>query len=136
MKRTFLITGVVLGLVGILLGAYGAHGLEKLVDSKGLESFETGVRYQMYHAFFFLFVGLWGGVHGKSEVVLYRLTLTGVILFSASIYILVIGKALSFDLKYLGPVTPVGGILLIFSWIFLAYCISTKKRVNNPSNTV
>ncbi|PRX56540.1 DUF423 domain-containing protein [Flagellimonas meridianipacifica] len=131
MKRTFLITGAILGLIGILLGAFGAHGLERIADYESVDSFETGVRYQMYHAFFFLFVGLWGGMKGKSEVILYRLTLTGVILFSASIYILVIGKALSFDLKYLGPVTPVGGILLIFSWIFLAYSISTQKRANN-----
>ncbi|WP_422857872.1 DUF423 domain-containing protein [Flagellimonas sp. S174] len=131
MKRTFLITGVVLGLIGILLGAFGAHGLERITDYEGLDSFETGVRYQMYHAFFFLFLGVWDRLSGKSAVILYRLTLTGVILFSASIYVLVIGKALSFDLKYLGPVTPVGGILLIFSWIFLAYCISTKKRINN-----
>nr|WP_298996883.1 DUF423 domain-containing protein [uncultured Allomuricauda sp.] len=131
MKRTFLITGVILGLIGILLGAFGAHGLERITDYEGLDSFETGVRYQMYHAFFFLFLGIWDGLSGKSAVILYRLTLTGVILFSGSIYVLVIGKALSFDLKYLGPVTPVGGVLLITSWILLLYCILNKKTMSS-----
>ena len=129
MKRTFLITGCLLGLVGILLGAFGAHSLERLVDTEGLASFETGVRYQMYHAFFFLFLGLWDNTLGvRSQTVLYRLTLMGVILFSGSIYMLVIGNALEFNLKYLGPVTPVGGVLLISSWIFLIYSILTKKK--------
>ena len=129
MKKTFLITGAVLGLIGILLGAFGAHGLEKLVDADGLNSFETGVRYQMYHAFFFLFLGVWDNSIGeRAKIILYRMTLTGVILFSVSIYVLIIGKAFSFNLKYLGPVTPVGGVLLIFSWIFLIYHISSKKK--------
>ena len=115
--------------IGILLGAFGAHGLERLVDTEGLASFETGVRYQMYHAFFFLFLGVWDNtLGGRSQTVLYRLTLMGVILFSGSIYMLVIGNALEFNLKYLGPVTPVGGVLLISSWIFLIYSILTKKK--------
>ena len=128
MKRTFLITGCLLGLIGILLGAFGAHGLERLVDTEGLASFETGVRYQMYHAFFFLFLGLWDGLTAKSKTILFRLTLTGVILFSGSIYLLVMAKAFSVNLKFLGPVTPVGGVLLISSWIFLLYTIWTKKK--------
>ena len=128
MKRTFLITGGLLGLIAILLGAFGAHSLEKLVDSDGLNSFETGVRYQMYHAFFFLFLGLWDGLTAKSKTILFRLTLTGVILFSGSIYLLVMAKAFSVNLKFLGPVTPVGGVLLISSWIFLLYTIWTKKK--------
>ena len=131
MKRTFLITGALLGLLGILLGAFGAHGLERIADYESVDSFKTGVRYQIYHAFFFLFVGLWDGVHGKLAIVLYRLTLTGVILFSLSIYVLVIGKAFSVNLKYLGPVTPVGGVLLITAWIFLLYCIFKKKTIES-----
>ena len=59
MKRTFLMSGALLGLLGIILGAYAAHGLEKIADLDAVDSFETGVRYQMYHAFFFLFMGIW-----------------------------------------------------------------------------
>ncbi len=128
MKRTFLITGAVLGLISILLGAFAAHSLERIVDADSVGSFETGVRYQMYHAFLFLFVGIWDGMNKKSRTLLYRLILVGVILFSGSIYVLVIGKAFSANLKYLGPVTPVGGVLLIAGWIFLLYRILTQKK--------
>ena len=58
MNRTILLTGTVFGLLAIGLGAFGAHGLEKLVDAEAIDTFETGVRYQMYHALFLLFLGM------------------------------------------------------------------------------
>ena len=57
MNKTLLITGAILGVLGIILGAFAAHGLEKLVDADAIKSFETGVRYQLYHAFFLLILG-------------------------------------------------------------------------------
>ncbi|MEM9361618.1 MAG: DUF423 domain-containing protein [Bacteroidota bacterium] len=128
MKRTFLITGSVLGLTGIILGAFGAHGLERIADADGVDSFVTGVRYQIYHAFFMLFVGVWDDMDKRFKKILYGLTLTGVILFSGSIYALVLGKAMSINLTYLGPITPLGGLLLIMGWFFLVYCIWSKKK--------
>ena len=56
MNRTILLTGTIMGMVAIVLGAFGAHGLEKLVDKDAVDTFETGVRYQMYHALFLLFL--------------------------------------------------------------------------------
>ncbi|TAI47942.1 DUF423 domain-containing protein [Flagellimonas allohymeniacidonis] len=127
MKKTFLLAGAVLGLLAVLLGAFGAHGLEKIVDKDAVESFETGVRYQMYHAFFFLFVGIWDGIGIKKQRLLFWLVLMGIILFSCSIYLLVLGPVLSWDLKIIAFLTPLGGTLLIGAWFFLGYFILTKK---------
>ncbi len=127
MKKTFLLTGAVLGLLAVVLGAFGAHGLEKIVDKDAVESFGTGVRYQMYHAFFLLFVGTWEGLQVKQQKLLYRLVLIGVILFSFSIYLLVLAPVLSWDLRIIGFLTPLGGTLLIGAWFFLGYVILTQK---------
>ncbi|MEM6863702.1 MAG: DUF423 domain-containing protein [Bacteroidota bacterium] len=129
MKRTFLMSGALLGLFGIILGAYAAHGLEKIADLDAVDSFETGVRYQMYHAFFFLFMGIWDGLARTAQKILFWIIWVGLIFFSGTIYLLVMGKVWSMNLSFLGPVTPLGGLLLISGWVFLGYHILTQKSV-------
>ena len=73
MNRTILLIGVVMGMLAIILGAFGAHGLEKLVDTEAVATFETGVRYQIYHALFLLFLGGWNGMEANQKVDLWLL---------------------------------------------------------------
>ena len=119
MNKTILITASVLGITGIVLGAFGAHGLKELISIESQQTFETGVRYQMYHAILLLFVGETSLVKEKAKRTIYYLTLIGVILFSGSIYGLAINMLTTFDFKTIGFVTPLGGLLLISSWICL-----------------
>jgi uncharacterized membrane protein YgdD (TMEM256/DUF423 family) len=130
MNRTILLTGTVFGLLAIGLGAFGAHGLEKLVDAEAIDTFETGVKYQMYHALFLLFLGMWDGLSSKSKRYIYGLVVAGVVLFSFSIYLLALNSLTAFDFKIIGFLTPIGGVLLILGWILLGYHILTKKTLN------
>jgi len=125
MKRKFLLWGLGFGIVAILLGAFGAHGLKSILNEAQLDSFETGVRYQLYHAFFLLFIGTQKNL--QSKVVL-NLTVIGVFLFSFSIYMLNFREYLTMDfLKFLGPVTPIGGLLLIAAWSLLFVKVFKQK---------
>ena len=119
MNKTLLITASILGITGIILGAFGAHGLKELVSLEAQQTFETGVRYQIYHAFFLLLIGSLSSVQQKFKKIIFYLTITGVILFSGSIYGLATNALTAFDFKIIGFITPVGGLLLILSWIFL-----------------
>ena len=67
MNRTILLVGTAMGMLAIVLGAFAAHGLEKLVDAQAIDTFETGVKYQMYHALFLLFLGIWDGLPSKPK---------------------------------------------------------------------
>jgi uncharacterized membrane protein YgdD (TMEM256/DUF423 family) len=128
MNRTILLTGILFGLLAIVLGAFGAHGLEKLVDSESIEMFETGVRYQMYHGLFLLFLGIWQGLDKRHKKVIYTMVLMGVVLFSFSIYALALNSLTNFDFKVIGFLTPIGGVFLILGWFLLGYRILTHKK--------
>jgi len=119
MNKKLLIAGAVLGILGIILGAFAAHGLEKLVDADAIKTFETGVRYQMYHAFLLLILGSSSFVSLKSKKSIFSLVLIGLIFFSGSIYGLAINSLLSFDFKTIAMITPIGGLLLIVAWIVM-----------------
>ncbi|ANM30614.1 membrane protein [Acidobacteria bacterium Mor1] len=102
--------------IGVAIGAFGAHGLENVVSDPGrLETFETGARYQMYHALALLAVG-WAGTRWKSPLISIAgwLFLVGTLIFSGSLYLLVLT-----DTPILGAVTPVGGVAFISGWIAL-----------------
>ena len=127
MNRTILLVGTIMGLLAIVLGAFGAHGLEKLVDAEAVDTFEIGVTYQMYHALFLLFLGIWSGLALKSKKIVFILVLLGVILFSFSIYLLALNSLTAFDFKIIGFLTPIGGVLMISGWFYLGYNILTQK---------
>ncbi|QIH39228.1 DUF423 domain-containing protein [Flavobacterium sp. Sr18] len=130
MDKKILSTGAILGMIAIILGAFGAHALKKLLSIEQLSTFETGVRYQMYHALFLLFLGLLKDVPQKTKKAIYFLVLFGVILFSGSIYLLATNDLTSFDFKIIGFVTPIGGLLLILGWGVLLLNIMNKKSQN------
>ncbi len=127
MNKKLLIAGAVLGILGIILGAFAAHGLEKLVDADAIKTFETGVRYQMYHAFLLLILGSTSFVSLKSKKTIFYLVLIGLVFFSGSIYGLATNALLSFDFKTIAMITPIGGLLLIVAWIVMLIGIIRSK---------
>ncbi|GAA4290156.1 DUF423 domain-containing protein [Aestuariibaculum suncheonense] len=115
-QQYFIITGALYGMLSVIFGAFGAHALKKIIsDSDLLKSFETGVKYQMYHAIVLLVLGL---NHFNNASIYWCFTI-GVMLFSFSIYGLVLSSAKDKKLKFLGPITPLGGLLLILGWLFI-----------------
>lgn len=119
MTRLFLVAGVLAGGIGVVAGAFGAHMLESVVSPDRLETFQTAVEYQIYHGLALLFVGLarmswdtgaldWAG----------SLFIAGILLFSGSLYILVLT-----DTGWWGAVTPVGGTAFIGGWAALLWAI-------------
>ena len=128
MDRKVIATAAVLGLTGIVLGAFGAHGLKKVVSPEMVIVFETGVRYQIFHALFLLFVGTTTYLTDKAKKSILWLTVGGVFLFSVSIYFLAINTLLPFDFAKFGWITPIGGLLLIGAWAVLFLNIIKQKR--------
>lgn len=130
MDKKILLTAALLGITAIILGAFGAHALKKVLTEAQLQSFEIGVRYQMYHALFLLFIGVFTFLNEKERLVIFWLTLTGILFFSGSIYLLSISGITNLKAKWLGPITPMGGVLLISAWGYLFYSILCKKPTN------
>ena len=127
MNRTIIITALILGIMAIVLGAFGAHGLKKHLSVEELQSFETGVKYQMYHVLFLLFLGMAPWVSLKTKSTVFFLILIGIVLFSFSIYFLATNKLTGFDLKKIALITPLGGLSLILGWGYLLFAILSKK---------
>ena len=119
-KKTLIISGI-LGCTAVIFGAMGAHALKKLITAEQLISFETAVKYQIYHALAILILGIiYKNSPSKYLKYSINLFLAGVIIFSGSIYFLSLKDLLGFKfINYLGPITPLGGILLISGWIFI-----------------
>jgi len=127
MERKIILTAAFFGVLAIILGAFGAHALKEILTPEQLASFETGVRYQMYHAFFLFFVASRKELSLKALNVIYNLVLAGVIFFSGSIYLLTTKNVTHIDFKIIGFVTPIGGLLLIFAWLVLFATFFKKK---------
>lgn len=126
--RNILAVAAFLGFTGIILGAFGAHGLKKMVDEAGVDSFQTGVTYQIYHALFLLFVGI-APLSLAQKKRIFLITILGVLCFSGSIYALIWAKSCQSDaLKSIWFVTPLGGVLLIVAWLLsFIYFLQAKK---------
>lgn len=127
MNKRILISAAILAIIAIVLGAFGAHKLKELLPEQSLNSFETGVRYQMYHVFLLLFLGVFSQISVSIKKKVYRLTMVGVLFFSGSIYVLSTSSITSIDISAIGIITPIGGVLLIVAWgILLRSFINLK----------
>ena len=115
------VLGALFGLLAIVFGAFGAHALKKTLDNDQLKSFETGVKYQMYHSILLLVLSFNLNLDTSLEKYMVYCFIFGTLLFSFSIYALVIGKSKGKNMKYLGPITPLGGLLLVVGWGLLIY---------------
>jgi uncharacterized membrane protein YgdD (TMEM256/DUF423 family) len=122
-------TGAILGASGIMLGALAAHALKNILTVQQLTSFETGVRYQLLMAFYFLIVAILP-LQQKFQKTLFVLALVGTLFFSGSIYGLSLQAAAGLKLGFLGPITPLGGLLMIAAWALLTIAIAQKKSAD------
>jgi uncharacterized membrane protein YgdD (TMEM256/DUF423 family) len=129
MHKSFLVTACSLAALAVILGAFGAHGLKKIVPLETISTFETGVRYHFYHSFALLATGIlfergkrsWMKFAGVAFI-------SGIILFSGSLYILTILKATeTAGLSGIGIITPIGGLFFIAGWIALAIALSLSS---------
>ncbi len=130
MEKRFVIIGSILFCFSIILGAFGAHALKEIISEQKLNSFEVGVRYQMFQSLAIIVLAL------NSKLFSFRLTnilwimTAGVLLFSGSIYCLSLSELSGISFKFLGPVTPFGGTLLISGW-----CIFIFKLIKPQPST-
>ena len=128
MDKRILLVAAILGVTAIILGAFGAHALKKTLSVEQLVTFEVGVRYQMYHALFLLFVGTFAFLGEKERSIIFYLTIVGVLFFSGSIYLLATNTITNLKTKFLGPITPIGGLFLVSAWVYLFYAVLSKKQ--------
>lgn len=128
LSKNIVITASVLGAITIAIGAFGAHGLKQLVSAASLDTFETGVRYQMYHVIALLVIGFTEKIPCATKKWIFWFFCFGMLFFSGSIYLLALKEQLPFSVSFLGPVTPLGGLLFILGWIRLGYGLLTFKR--------
>ena len=128
MHKIFLIIGAILAGLAVALGAFGAHGLKKIVDADTVAIYQTGVQYQMYHALALLFLGLLAdrtGNHRLDYVGL--LFIGGIVFFSGSLYLISSLKAMNKTVPTLvGIMTPLGGLIFILGWILLVWSLIRK----------
>lgn len=129
MKQFTLIIASFYGLSGVILGALGSHALKNILSPEKLISFETGIRYQMYHAIVLLILGLFLSFAQPIEKWSALCIIIGTFLFSFSIYFLSFTDYFNINLRFLGPITPVGGIFLITGWLLLIIYF-VKFKVN------
>ena len=127
MKNIVLTVASFYGLTSVILGAFGAHAFKKFLPVEKLASFEVGVRYQMYHAIVLLAIGLFFNFSNGMERSAAWCIIAGTLIFSGSIYLLSFADHWGANLKFLGPITPLGGLFMIIGWgILMFYFYKTK----------
>ena len=130
MRRNYIITAAIFGGLAVAFGAFGAHGLERITtDEKILHSFQTGVQYQIYHALALLAVAiLFENFSSHRFIWAANCFIAGIILFSGSLYLLTFLKIQGSNaVRFIGPITPVGGLFFIAGWLFLLLAAVKKK---------
>ncbi|MDO6490082.1 MULTISPECIES: DUF423 domain-containing protein [unclassified Cellulophaga] len=116
---TIKVFAAIYGMLAVIFGAFGAHALKKIFTDEQLKNFETGVKYQMYHAIVLLVLGFNFNFATTQEIVMGYAFIIGIFLFSFSIYGLCISSAKGKKMKFLGPITPLGGLGLVLGWALL-----------------
>lgn len=114
--RVSLVFGAVFALLAVMAGAFGAHGLRGVLGDRGLEVFQTAVTYQVYHSLALILVSIlpMAGLSRRLLGIAAGFFVVGILLFSGSLYLLVLT-----DIRWVGPVTPVGGISFMVGWILV-----------------
>ncbi|WP_430927881.1 DUF423 domain-containing protein [Polaribacter marinivivus] len=116
-----------LGLTAIILGAFGAHALKEILSLEQLNSFETAVRYQMYHVIVLLIVNLFDGFTTKQKNTISILFFIAIILFSGSIYLIQLTQITA---KSIWFITPLGGLFFILGWLLMIVIFAKKMNKN------
>lgn len=111
--------GAFFGLASIILGAFAAHRFKRVLSAEVLQSFETGIRYMMFHAAVLILLGFHLNFMSLGQRLTALFMIAGVILFSFSIFGLCYGAFKKINLRFLGPITPIGGLLMLVAWVLL-----------------
>ena len=119
MERKIILLASLIGGVAVIIGAFAAHGLKPILNDSSMDSLDTAIRYQIYHAFLLLYIASSNRLTKNQQSILSKLVFVGVIFFSGSIYLLATNILTAFDFKSIGFITPLGGMFLISSWILL-----------------
>lgn len=120
MRKAFLRLGSLMAALAVALGAFGAHTLKEILDPTDLATFQTGVQYHFYHSLALLGIGFLLHFGKKSRLnTAGWLFCLGIVFFSGSLYLLAVSKEMQLNLGFLGPVTPVGGLMFIGGWVML-----------------
>ncbi len=127
MKKIILFTGAFYGFLSVILGAFGSHLLKRILSSDKIQIFETGVKYQIYHALVLLFIGMFFPFSNALQKSMGYAFIIGIFLFSFSIYGLVLADKFNYSKTFLGPVTPIGGFLMIIGWGLLIINLMRTK---------
>jgi uncharacterized membrane protein YgdD (TMEM256/DUF423 family) len=128
MNKQIIITASLFGALAVIAGAFGAHALKDSLSPYQLEVWQTGVQYQFYHVFALLFLSTFTRFKNKVIVSTYYLFTFGIVLFSGSLFLLACRDLIHMPgLSVLGPVTPIGGLLFIIGWVFLAFAAFRNK---------
>ena len=126
MNKRIVIGGLILFITAIILGAFGAHGLKEYLNSEQLTSFEVGVRYQFFQSLALLIIGLNADKLNFNLSNFYLFSIIAILLFSGSIYLLSIASIFNWNKAFIGPITPIGGLILIVNWTGLLIKIAKK----------
>jgi len=128
MNRKIILTASFFGAVAVILGAFGAHGLKNVIAADQLAIWSKGVEYQFYHTFALLFLSTFARFRNKLVDFAYYCFTVGIIFFSGSLYLLATREVLQLSwVNIVGPITPLGGLLLVTGWIFLFFA-ALKNR--------
>ena len=124
-EKRIVIIGVVFCLTAVILGAFTAHALKEILESSSIKSFNTGVRYQFWHGLALLCLATWNRIFSIKKLSLGLLFIAvGTMLFSGSIYLLALKSILAVPTQFIGPITPIGGMLIILGWVIILIKIS------------
>ena len=131
MKSGFLFLGALSALIGVAMGAFGAHGLKAILSPEMIAVYQTGVTYQMWHALGLIGIALMRQQVPESKLLGWAgwLMFMGILLFSGSLYLLVL-----LDLKWLGMITPLGGVSFITAWLLIAIFAAKKQHLSRYNN--
>jgi uncharacterized membrane protein YgdD (TMEM256/DUF423 family) len=119
MNKRIIVLAAIFGALAVVLGAFGAHTIKKIIDEKHLEIWQTGVQYHFYHTFALLFLATFGRFRNRIINFSSWCFVIGILFFSGSLYLLALQDLLGINAKILGPITPVGGFFFILGWLSL-----------------
>ena len=121
MNKQIIVTASLFGMLAVIAGAFGAHGLKNVLSATQLEVWHTAVQYQFYHVFALLFLSTFSRFRNKIINATFYLFVLGIVFFSGSLYLLACRDVLGWSwLHIMGPITPIGGLLFIAGWVTLA----------------
>lgn len=130
MTKTLFNITMICGALAVGIGAFGAHGLKALIAADQLQTFETGVKYQFYHTFAMCFALVATHIYNDKRFLRAAwLFFVGILMFSGSLYLLACKNIIPFDVRFAGPITPIGGAFFIAGWLYMA--VIMNKTIGN-----